>query len=463
MTILHEADGVGARQALPLRWIKQHRLRIIHAGILATFALIPVWYRFTSVPPLFPPLYVSNFLILLPMLFTITAWLIMGVPGLRDLRRSRWGRGWTLALLLLTLWAFASTLWAFQRRNYPEVGQTAALQFGIVALFAVVCACAAPRPRHIVATMAVVCALNGLITVGQVWNMGALGLRGLGEFSYSAESNWISILRAGDLTYVRPYGLMPHPNALAGTLMVGVLAACAWVISARRGRWLAGVGIVTLGGWALLLTFSRAAWIAVALGVVLLLPFARPLITRRALLVMGTVGLVGALFFISYRPFLAARVGVGDGQEAIELRSISDRLVFTDFALRSIAERPIFGVGIGNFPWRASYFIVGTHYDLRGDNVHHVLLSAWAELGTVGLVLVLLALIFAALAIGQRLRDRTVPHEDRAGLIALAAITVALIVVGFFDHYPWTMVQMQTAWWGLMGAALAQKQAPPAR
>ncbi|MBK8031338.1 MAG: hypothetical protein IPK17_17970 [Chloroflexi bacterium] len=101
MTILHEADVVGTRPALPLRWIKQHRLRIIHAGILATFALIPVWYRFTSVPPLFPPLYVSNFLILLPMLFTITAWVIMGVPGLRDLRRSRWGRWWTLALLLL--------------------------------------------------------------------------------------------------------------------------------------------------------------------------------------------------------------------------------------------------------------------------------------------------------------------------------------------------------------------------
>lgn len=99
--------------------------------------------------------------------------------------------------------------------------------------------------------------------------------------------------------------------------------------------------------------------------------------------------------------------------------------MFTDFALRSIAERPIFGVGIGNFPWRASYFIVGTH-DLRGDNVHHVLLSAWAELGTVGLVLVLLALIFAALAIGQRLRSHGATRIDCAGLIALAVITVGL-------------------------------------
>jgi len=435
--------------------IRKYRLPVIQVFILITFALIPTWYRFAEVPSLFAPLYVSSFLILLPMLFSIGVWLLTGLPGLDRLRRSRWGRWWALALLVLAVWAIASTLWAFQRRNYPEVGETAALQFGIAVLFAVVCACAAPRPRWIVATLAVVCTLNALITIGQVWNMGSLGLKGLGEFPYTADTGWISFLRAGDLIYVRPYGLMPHPNALAGTLLVGVLAACAWVLSERRGRWFAGTLIVTLGLWALLLTFSRAAWIALALGGVLLLPFARPLITRRALLLIVTVGVVGILFFISYRPFLAARVGVGEEQESIELRSISDRLVFTDFALRSIRERPILGVGIGNFPWRASYFIVGTHYDLRGDNVHHVLLSAWAELGTVGLLLVLLALMCAGLGMVQRLRDHTATREDRAAVVALVAIFSALIAVGFFDHYPWTMIQFQVAWWGLMGAVLA--------
>ncbi|MFN8564166.1 MAG: hypothetical protein U0703_21690 [Anaerolineae bacterium] len=40
---------------------------------------------------------------------------------------------------------------------------------------------------------------------------------------------------------------------------------------------------------------------------------------------------------------------MGEGG-SVELRSVSDRIVFMDFAFRSIVERPILGVGIGNFP-----------------------------------------------------------------------------------------------------------------
>lgn len=432
-----------------------YRLPIIQAGIVMTFALIPVWYRFAEVPPFFPPLYVSRFLILLPMLFTIGAWLIAGLPGFDRLRRAKWGRWWALALLSLALWAFASTLWAFQRRQHPDVGETAALQFGIVALFALVCACAAPRPRVIVTTLVIALALNALIAVGQVWNMGSLGLRGLGEFPYTIDSTWISFLRAGDLIYVRPYGLLPHPNALAGALMIGTLAVGAWLLSERRWQWIAGTLIWGLGVWALLLTFSRAAWGAFALGLVLMLPFALRLLTRRIVPALVLTGLIGGLFFVSYRPFLAARAGVGEAQESIELRSVADRLVFLDFALRSIQERPIFGVGIGNFPWRASYYIASTHFELRGDNVHHVLISAWAELGSVGLLLVLIAMVCAAFGGIARLRQRDAPHADRAAVIALAAVCIALIAVGFLDHYPWTMLHFQAAWWGGMGVLVS--------
>src|SRR5690606_27181710 len=97
------------------------------------------------------------------------------------------------------------------------------------------------------------------------------------------------------------------------------------------------------------------------------------------------------IFGLLFSPFLQARAGVST--ESIELRSISDRVVFTEFALRAVSEFPIGGVGIGNFPWRASYYLIGTGFDLRGDNVHNIFLSAWAELGTAGLVILLSALV----------------------------------------------------------------------
>jgi O-antigen ligase len=170
--------------------------------------------------------------------------------------------------------------------------------------------------------------------------------------------------------------------------------------------------------------------------------------------------IVGLSFALTFRPFLAARAGVGG--ESIELRSVSDRIVFAKFAYDSILERPIIGVGMGNFPWRASYYLMYTNYDLRGDNVHHTLLSAWAELGVVGWGLLVAALVLgveaalrtfrveygsAVLAVRPELTDGTLMR------LALLGGFMALTAIGLLDHYPWTILHFQVAWWGLLAVA----------
>src|SRR4051812_44132756 len=142
------------------------------------------------------------------MLWSIFWWLVLGLPGLRDLWRSRWRTLWALSLHLLALWGYASLLWAFQRVAHPDVGQTAALQFAVSALFVVVVACAAPRPIIIVSVLAFDVVWNAAITVIQSQNQGAIGLRALGEFPFAAQAG-ASILESGSIRWVRPYGLMP--------------------------------------------------------------------------------------------------------------------------------------------------------------------------------------------------------------------------------------------------------------
>lgn len=484
-----------------MRFTLQPRLLLIQCAILAAFALMPLWYRLPARPAIFAPLYLSRFSLLLPLLLAVGAWLVAGLPGFAALRR--WRRVWALALLSLAGWGLLSTQWAFIRFRDPATGETAALQLAAAALFAVVVACAAPPPRIITAVLALGLLPNALVTIAQAANQGALGLTAVGEFPFHATWEGVSILRAGDLIYVRPYGLMPHPNATAGMLMIGLLAAGAWLFHPRAAIRVGAAGLCALGLAALLLTFSRAAWLGLAAGgLVMLMGSWRSLFgesatitglgkrmrtgiaippalsgvvdagaagnagvvpthvshhdgvaSRRGLYATLALALVLALvvggwFVAQYRPFLAARVG--EGQESLELRSVSDRLVFTDFALRSIRERPIFGVGIGNFPWRSSYYIAETFYDLRGDNVHHVFLSAWAELGTIGLALLLIALgcgVIGAL--------KTQAGEQRSIYrVGLLAVVAALAVVGLFDHYPWTMLHFQAAWWGCLAGAL---------
>lgn len=443
----------------------------VQAGALLVFALLPLWDRFPRAEPaplLLPNLNVSYYVLLLPMLWTIAAWLLAGLPGFTALRRDPVRRVWALALLLLALWGFASQTWAFMRLGDPAAGQTAALQLGVVALFAVAVACAGPPPRAVVAVLAAALLANSAITILQAQQQGSIGLKLFGEYEFGPDKPGVGVIQAGGVRWVRPLGLMPHANMLAGTLVAGLLASAALVLSSRsvlRG-W--GSGLFALGLWALLLTFSRAAWLGFAAGVFAVLPLLRWPLRDRArrvqLLIAAALALaVGGAFVIGYRPFLAARAG--SGGESIELRSVADRIVYTDFALRSISERPLLGVGIGNFPWRTSYYLLDTFYDLRGDNVHHVYLSAWAELGLVGFALLGVALV-AGMEAALRALRRPAPADafvtpwldDRTARVALLAIVFALVVIGLLDHYPWTILHFQMLWWGALALAGAARQ-----
>ena len=444
-------------------WRSNGRLWLIQSAILAVFLCIPLWTRLPEYLPIFPSLYVTRFVIFILMVVAIGLWLLLGLPGLRSFARERWRALWAIALITLGIWGFASTGWAFIGRLYPEVGETAALQLGVMMLFVVAVGCAGPPPRAIVAALVIGLLGSSLITFGQAAKQAALGLTVLGELPYSDWTSGMSFVRAGDIQYLRPYGLMPHPNMLGGVLVVGLLAAAAWILSERRWQRYAGTLVFALGLYALLLTFSRTAWGALVVGLVVALLLARKHLrrseVRRTLaLAVGLAFVAGIVFFVNYRPLLAARVG--EGQESIEQRSISDRIVFTEFALTSIAERPILGVGIGNFPWRTSYLLVDTFYDMRGDNVHNIYLSAWAELGIVGLTLYLAALGFGVVGGIKAIRLSPPLHNVERGAgseverLALFAIFVALAAAGMLDHYPYTAVQFQVALWGCLAAVL---------
>jgi O-antigen ligase len=440
----------------------------VQAGVLATFALVPVWYRFSvKAPPPFgltDSLYVSYFLILLSMLWTIGAWLLLGLPGFAAFLRDRRRVWWALALLLLALWALLSPGWAFQREAHPKVAETAATQLAVVALFAVAAACAAPSARAVALVLAISLVWNGALAGLQAYRQESVGLVGLDEVPVAAAQIGASVVVAGDVRWLRAYGLMPHPNALGGFFVVGLLAAAGLLLAERRGLRLLALAVIPFGMAGLLLTFSRAAWVALAVGAFAVAPLvlarwrwtARGQLPRHLSYLLAGAALalaVGAVFFVQFRPLLAARAG--SGTESVELRSVSDRLVFTSFAYRAISEAPLLGVGAGNFPWRASYYLLETDFDLRGDNVHHVLLSAFAELGVVGYGLVAIALVLGVETALRAMKAsaRAGAGDDWGARVGLLGAVLALVVVGLFDHYPWTMMHFGVAWWGTLAVA----------
>jgi O-antigen ligase len=346
-----------------------------------------------------------------------------------------------------------------------------------VALFVVVAASASPPARVIVTVMVFSLVWNIFITVLQMSNQGPVGLQFLGEFPIGPDQQGISVIQSGATRLMRPYSLLPHPNILGGLLAVYLLATVGWILSSERWKRWGGIILFAAGLWALLLTFSRSAWLGLVVGAFTMLPLlikswsqTQTIETRnivvlhwrrflgyfkryRALILATLLSfLTVILFFFAYQPFLRARVG--EGQESVELRSVSDRMVFLEFAHRSIMQRPLIGVGVGNFPWRIVPFIRAAGYDMRGDNAHHVLLSALADLGLVGFGLMVAALVFGTESVLTSTGSIQASNNDTTARIVLFGGFMALTFIGVLDHYPYTLLQFQTAWWGLLAVAM---------
>lgn len=414
------------------------RQLVIYAGILATLALVPVWYRLPGAPAPWTAHYVTGYAIFIPIVWTLIAWLLLGLPGLRDLARDRLRLTWALSLVLLVIWALLSSGWAFSR---AEVAVGAAIQMALAAAFAICVACAGPPPRILVAVFIGAALFHGAIGGLQVALQGTVGLPG--EFPLDPQQSGVSVVQSGDTRWLRPYGLASHPNVFAGFIVAGLLATATWITapSTRLRGTLAFFFLL----WILLLTFSRGAWIGFAAGAVALLPLLlrnrlRDTATRRYVVaVVAGTAVLGLVFFLMYRPLLLTRT---TGGELTEVQSVGKRTVLMEVAFTAVDSDPVRGVGAGNFPWYASHYLYYfSDLDLRGDNVHSVLLSAQAELGIVGLLLTTMVVV-TGMESGLRRLD-----PDRAVLIS---IVVALMVIGMVDHYPWTMVHYQILWWSLL-------------
>lgn len=422
-------------------------------ALLLTFALVPFWLRLPGAPPPFSADYVTGFLFFWPLAAAILVWVLSGLPGLGRFLQSGPRLLWLLALTLLVAWSAVSQSWGFIAAEYPGVAQNAALQMGLVGAFALAAACTAP-PRALIAVLIFSACWSGLLGALQVALQGPAGLQALGEFALDPARSGVSVVQAGDLRWLRPYGLTSHPNVLAGVFLAGMLACGAWLLAGARWQRLAGGAVLLALLWLLLLSFSRGAWVALAAAVVAVGPLLRhywhrPGIRRRIGIVLLLAAVLGLAFVLMYRPLVAARAGAGT--ESLEMRSVADRVVFTTIAYVAIGERPLGGIGAGSFPWYSSYYIFyNTSYELTGNNVHHVLLLVTAELGLVGL-----ALLLVLLASGIESALRAI-HSDPepAARIALLALVFALLAVGLVDHYPWTLPQFQALWLGSLAAAL---------
>ena len=206
---------------------------------------------------------------------------------------------------------------------------------------------------------------------------------GLG-FGYVSTSLWgpLHIRVDHDATnkFPRVGGTVGSPNE-AGAYLSVVLSVAVSVlfVEVERKYKLLAAAVLAFGGAALVLTFSRGAWIAFALATIL---FFCSTGLRKQIRFKPLIPFAAILLFL-YLPF----------QSEINNRLFSDdngsaesRIPLMNLAFRMMADNPILGVGENNFSASMSDYLTPEFRKGFLYTVHNKYLLIWTEIGPGGLL-----------------------------------------------------------------------------
>ncbi|MFN0072823.1 MAG: O-antigen ligase family protein, partial [Chloroflexota bacterium] len=243
--------------------------------------------------------------------------------------------------------------------------------------------------------------------------------------------------------FMRAHGHFGQPNPYAGYLasVLPLAVVCAIASPTRRFRLLAA-GCALCAGLAIVMSFSRGAWLGLVLGFVVMLLSWR----RSAVRAVAALGFVGVLFGVLAAtgllpPVLADRIapvveyfGVFDVRgvrPTPENFALIERLAHWQAGWEMFQEQPLLGVGAGNYPARyIDYALPGWPESL--GHAHNYYLNMAAEAGIVAfcaLLWMLGSLMWCARSAFLRSSG-----FHRALALGLLGSTVVFSVHSFFDN-----------------------------
>lgn len=350
--------------------------------------------------------------------FAKAAGLLLAVSWLATLASSRDAENdfvavhpvFSYVLFAFLAWAALSLLWA----EDPGQAATAVYRFALnLALFLIVFT-AVRHSRHAVWVVsaflagALITALYGLLVPAEP-------------------------VSAADIS--RLGGVGGDPNELAASLVAALSLAAAFMAGLHRsaaGR-MFGAGALIICTAGVLLSFSRTGLVALAMALLVAVAFGGRWRPAAAVLLLAITLGVGA-----YVGFFASPVA---RERVTELDGGTGRSDIWVVGGRMISDKPLHGVGAGNFPVSSVHYLLepgpieDAEFIVDTPKVaHNMYIGIWAELGAIGL-----ALFLTLVGFGLTCAARAALLFKRADDVAmellarcLVAALVAMLAAGAF-------------------------------
>jgi len=296
--------------------------------------------------------------------------------------------------------------------------------------------------------------LQAPVAVRQFLAQSSLGLQVLGEHTLDPLVLGTSILPVSGERILRTYGFADHPNILGGCLTFVIVILFAVVLYGKKWQpYLAGLAILLIFP-ALLLTFSRSAWVAlfVAVGFILV---CEVLSKRRAGIKRAI--LLGSLCLAVITPFIWNNLSIfgqriNSGNFAQD-HPMNERAYLLNAGNTLFVEHSAIGVGLGTSPYAMKLRF--ENFRVNYQPPHFTPLLSALETGIVGGAPYLLLFIAPIFAFLFRWRH----YIERPLVLGAFSLLLAISVVNLFDYYTW-MYAPGRLWqwlaWGLYSSALEQ-------
>ena len=308
--------------------------------------------------------------------------------------------------------------------------------------------------------------IQSIVALAQFIAQRSVDLQNLGELYLNPAWPGVSVVIANGVRLLRAYGLSDHPNILGGCLAFGLLVILSAYLNVHKSFPILTALIPAFP--ALLVTFSRSAWLAFLGGVIFIISLnfiTRKFESMRQLPWLALMCLfILAPFFLAYARFFGARLNAGNTftTPTVEQQSIGERFLLINSTLPILIKHPLTGIGLGASPDALkSYY---PNFPVSYEPPHLTILDAALETGLLGAVFYL-ALILFPFVIFFSHRESLLPNPLTFTAISLL---LSIIIVGFFDYYTWLLVPgrlWQWLAWGLWAVALqgaAKKDSPAA-
>ena len=310
--------------------------------------------------------------------------------------------------------------------------------------------------------------LQSALAIVQFYKQSSLGLKFIEAGQYLPGAPGVATFIMGSEKVMRAYGSFPHPNVLAAFLLLAIFCFYyLWISNLIKGKFCYMLYVICymVCVFGLFLTFSRGP-ILVFIFISMIFFLARFFQLRvqyhtEERLLAGKRLMLLALFFVVFSvlstiilmPYIKNRFFIISLQEeAIDLRFFYNKI-----GLAIIKEKPLLGVGIGNFVnFSHNYpaFIRAANAMLSGGQgdveipdwlyqpVHNIYLLIASEIGILGLIVFLLFIIMRLIRIPIRMT-----RIDNPFLF----LVICYLLLGLSDHYFWTLQSGGLMLWIALG------------